>query len=151
MTTKDIKHTVNYTSWRFRDINLDKYTPMVGDVVKFVGFLGKKPSTRKDVLFKVTKIVRTKSPVIDHIGRRDDGTDWSVYKLGYTHSYHVHFARLKKDGTFGKMALVYKADNKLNSTYSIDLGMQPLRPYRRYDVDSGFDYYTDGAWIDYSF
>ena len=152
--TTDIKYTVDYTSWRTRDINLDKYKPMIGDVVNFKGFLGRSSRTRKDVLFKVTKIVRTKSPIIDYIARRSDGTDWNVYKLGYTHNYHVHFARLKKDGTLGKKSLVYKADNRLNSTYPIDLGMKPLSLFRIYDTDSGFGYYLcnkDVAWVNYSF
>ena len=130
--TTDIKYTVDYKY--SSSIKTDDYKPIVGDIVKFAKFTGT-CGHHKDALFKVTKIVRTKSPIISKTARRKHGTYDALRKgydgsrIAYRHHYMVRFVRVRKDGRLGKTSLTFTGFCLLHKTYKFSdttIGMSDL-------------------------
>ncbi len=137
--TTDIKYTVDcrYPCKGDRySIKTDDYIPTVGDIVKFARFTRTGTYGHyKDALFKVTKIVRTKSPVIGKTRRRKHGTydahvkGFDGSRLAYRHDYKIRFVRVKKDGSLGKTSLTFTGTCLLHKTYDYtdtSIGMTDL-------------------------
>ena len=154
--TTDIKYTAEckYISGAIHHIKTDDYRPLVGDIVKFPKFSGTFLHF-KDALFKVTKIVRTKRPIIGKTRRRKHGTydahvkGFDGSRLAYRHEYLVRFVRVKKDGRLGKSSLTFRCSCLLHKTYDVvgtEIGMMDL--YKS-DYDTSHphtidrDYYVD--------
>lgn len=155
--TTDIKYTVDATypcKHGIYSIKTDDYIPKLGDIVKVAKFTGTF-GHYKDALFKVTKIVRTKTPIIGKTRRRKHGTydahvkGFDGSRLAYRHHYIVRLVIVKKDGRLGKTSLTFTADCLLHRTYDVvdtTIGMTDLF-LSKYDTKHPHtidrDYYTD--------
>tara|TARA_R110001583_G_C5413338_1_gene387036 strand:- start:89 stop:574 length:486 start_codon:yes stop_codon:yes gene_type:complete len=156
--TTDIKYIVD-CKYPCKDgiysIKTDDYIPTVGDMVRFAKFTGTLVGGYKDALFKVTKIVRTKSPVIGKTRRRKHGTydahvkGYDGSRLAYRHDYMVRFVRVMKDGRLGKTSLTFTGFCLLHKTYDyLDMSIGKSDLYKsRYDTSHPHtidrDYYID--------
>ena len=136
--TTDIKYTVD-CKYPCKDgiykIKTGDYIPTVGDIVRFAKFTGTLVDGYKDALFRVTKIVRTKSPIIGKTRRRKHGTydahvkGFDGSRLAYRHDYMVRFVRVKKDRKLGRTSLTFYGSCLLHKTYDIEdtlIGMTDL-------------------------